>query len=86
MEIDSVYTEEIRAIINEYKHLPLSEVSLKLATKKHLPRTFILNQINGLQKAKEKLPSFIKNGLIFPPKVNLEQCSSEATAKFKQSV
>ncbi|HCQ30443.1 MAG TPA: hypothetical protein DIU39_09165 [Flavobacteriales bacterium] len=86
MEIDSVYTEEIRAIINEYKHLPLSEVSLKLATKKHLPRTFILNQINGLQKAKEKLPSFIKNGLIFPPKVNLEQCSSEATAKFKQSI
>ncbi len=78
--------DAIWQFIDEHQHLPVSRVALLLSKKKHLPAEFILNQINGRQKAKEKIPSFIDNGFIFPPKINMEQCSSEITAQYKQSL
>lgn len=43
----------------------------------------LAQQINGRQKAKHKIPSWTQEGIIFPPTLNLEQCSSELTARFK---
>lgn len=46
--------------------------------------TFALNQIQGWQTAVKKLPTWaITEGIIFPPHLNMEQCSSEITAKYK---
>ena len=43
-----------------------------------------LQQIEGLQKAKQKLPSWAANEkVVYPVHLSLEQCSSEATARFK---
>ena len=43
-----------------------------------------LQQIEGLQKAKQKLPSWAANDkVVYPVQLSLEQCSSEATARFK---
>ncbi|MCR5567885.1 MAG: class I SAM-dependent methyltransferase [Paludibacteraceae bacterium] len=43
-----------------------------------------LQQIEGLQKTKQKLPSWAANEkVVYPVHLSLEQCSSEATARFK---
>ncbi len=44
----------------------------------------LAQQIVGRQKAKQKLPHwFSKSGMYYPPKLNLEQTSSQATALYK---
>ena len=41
-------------------------------------------QIEGWQQAGEKLPAWAAvEGIIYPPKISMEQCSSEKTAKYK---
>ena len=48
---------------------------------------FCLQQIAGLQTAKRKIPSWTEiEGILFPPKLSLEQCSSEQTAHYKQTL
>ena len=46
-----------------------------------------LTQIEGRQLAARKLPAWAAtDGLLFPPRLSLEQCSSEATAQYKQAL
>lgn len=45
---------------------------------------FGLQQIDGRQRTRDKLPTFATiSGWLYPPRLNLEQCSSERTARFK---
>ncbi len=49
--------------------------------------SFALQQIQGRQKAKEKLPHLYGNpDILFPTTVSMEQCSSEATARYKATI
>jgi hypothetical protein len=50
------------------------------------PLKELASQIASRQKAKAKLPEWHAEKVWFPPKLSLEQCSSEATAKFKASL
>ena len=44
-------------------------------------------QIEGWQQAREKLPAWAATvGIIYPPKISMEQCSSEQTAKYKAAL
>lgn len=46
-----------------------------------------LIQIEGRQLAARKLPAWAAtDGLLFPPRLSLEQCSSEATAHYKRCI
>ena len=46
-----------------------------------------LEQIAGWQKAREKLPSWAAaEGIVYPPRISMEQCSSEATARYKAAI
>ena len=46
-----------------------------------------LQQIAGRQKAKEKLPEwYATEGVLYPKKVSMEQCSSSQTADYKASL
>lgn len=48
---------------------------------------FALQQIDGRQRTRDKLPTFAAiDGWLYPPRLNLEQCSSERTARFKASL
>ena len=48
---------------------------------------YALNQIQGWQTAQRKLPSWAAcDGVVYPPHLNMEQCSSEPTARYKQQV
>ena len=49
--------------------------------------TFALEQIAGRQKAKTKIPSWAEaEGIVYPPHLSMEQCSSEQTARYKASI
>ncbi len=49
--------------------------------------TLALQQIQGRQTARQKLPSWAaKDAILYPPHLNMEQCSSEATARYKLAV
>ena len=46
-----------------------------------------LQQIAGRQTARRKLPSWAEvEGVIYPPHLNMEQCSSEQTARYKSQI
>lgn len=46
--------------------------------------TFALQQIDGWQRARTKLPMWAGHeGVIYPPHISMEQCSSEQTARYK---
>jgi len=79
-------TKEIKAFIMAHKNDNVQSLALKLSKQSELPRQLILQQIQGLQIAKKKLPSWVQEDILFPAKVALEQCSSEITAQYKSSI
>lgn len=82
--IEDLLKPEVLAFILEHEHDDSSQLVLKHKQIGGVPAGTIADQINGRQKAKVKLPSFYKHPKIFyPPGLNLEQSSSETTAKFK---
>ena len=73
--------------IKSHKEQSVAEIALLLSKKPELDATFILAQINGLQKAKNKLPEFCNNpNIVYPVKLSMEQCSSEQTAIYKNTL
>lgn len=65
----------------------ISEIALLLSKRSDLDKDYIINQINGLQKAKNKLPEFYKNAdVIYPATISIEQCSSEESATYKSKI
>jgi 16S rRNA G966 N2-methylase RsmD len=67
----------------------VEETKIILAKKEILgvPSYIIAQQIVGRRKAKLKLPTWCKTkGIVYPPSINLEQSSSEATAYFKNTL
>ncbi|MGN1256690.1 MAG: hypothetical protein ACI4UA_05955 [Bacteroidaceae bacterium] len=49
--------------------------------------SFCLRQIEAWQKACTKLPRWADtDDIIFPPRINMEQCSSQATAEYKRNL
>jgi hypothetical protein len=83
LTVSPLSTEAIQ-FIRENENADTSVLLLKSKSICGLPASFIVDQIFGRKKAKAKLPSLYHNELIiFPPSLNLEQSSSELTAKFK---
>ena len=75
------------AFIEENKNRPVAELALLLSKKPELDSAFILAQINGIQKAKSKLPAFYETpSIIYPTKLSMEQCSSERTGIYKSKL
>ena len=49
--------------------------------------TVALQQIQGRQAARKKLPSWaVLDDILYPPHLNMEQCSSEQTARYKATI
>lgn len=52
-----------------------------------LDAAFCLQQIEGWQLARKKIPRWAEtDGLLFPPRLSMEQCSSQQTALYKRGV
>jgi hypothetical protein len=75
----------------DYIHRHAAEDVRQLALRgTHNPEvqlSYALEQIAGRQKAQSKLPSWAAiDDIIYPPHLNMEQCSSEQTARYKGSL
>lgn len=78
------FSEESIDFIKDHINDDPAEIMLQSRKYPELPMRDIVVQIASRQKAKDKLPEWFGNyELILPPKQNLEQASSEITAKFK---
>jgi 16S rRNA G966 N2-methylase RsmD len=65
----------------------ISEMALHLPSEYKQYQIEILQQIDGYQRAKSKIPTWCSfNNILYPPKLSLEQSSSELTAKYKASL
>lgn len=65
----------------------VNKLVLKKRTDIEIDYDFAFKQIAGRQRVKHKLPTFYSNKeLIYPPQLNIEQCSSESTALYKKSL
>ncbi|MEP6261950.1 MAG: class I SAM-dependent methyltransferase [Gillisia sp.] len=78
---------EVQEFIRKNLRKDLSTLILKGSPFPDVSIQEIAAQINGLQKAQKKLPTWFKSAnIIFPANINLEQTSSEITAKYKASL
>lgn len=63
------------------------DLALQAARHPDIDMPFALQQIQGWQTAKTKIPSWAAvDGIVYPPHLNMEQCSSEQTARYKASL
>lgn len=84
---EALLKPEVQEFIRNHLDDDLSKLILKGSPFNNVSIQELALQINGLQKAKSKLPAwFNTEGIIFPPNINLEQTSSEVSAKYKASL
>ena len=73
--------------VREHADADVRRLALQGAKNPEVDLTFALEQIAGRQKAKTKLPSWAAiDGIVWPPHLSMEQCSSELTARYKASI
>ncbi len=73
--------------IREHADADVRQLALQAKNTPEVDLTYALEQIAGRQKAKSKLPTLAKiDGMVYPPHISMEQCSSELTAKYKEEI
>lgn len=67
--------------------MPLDKLALELSSQHHPDAKHILQQVEGWQRLRSKVPTWTGiDGIEFPPRLALEQCSGEVAARYKSSV
>jgi hypothetical protein len=80
----AILAPEVQEFLKENAQTPLSTFILKGSPFPDISIQALAQQLEGRRKAKDKLPLWQQTeGLLFPPKLNLEQTSSAATATYK---
>lgn len=77
---------EIQQFIQDNEQTDVQQLLLKGIEFEGVSSTEVAQQIIGIQVFKKKAPSLVKPGVLYPPKINIEQTSSELTAKYKQEL
>ncbi|WP_405225005.1 THUMP-like domain-containing protein [Dokdonia sp. Asnod1-B02] len=78
---------EVLDYLKLHEQTPLHSFILKGSPFKEISVQELAQQLEGKRKAKGKLPLWHEtDGILFPPKLNLEQTSSQATARYKASL
>lgn len=81
---DNYLNDEVQLFIANHSVKPIEKLALQKNPFPKLNWIFLLQQIEGKQKTISKLPFWHQTkGIIFPPKINLEQTSSQITAEYK---
>ena len=72
------------AFIQENADGDVRQLALRGTKDPEVDLAFALDQIAGRQTARKKLPSWAAvEGVVYPPHLSMEQCSSEQTARYK---
>ena len=70
--------------IHEYREKDTRQLALQSARFHDVDMPYALDQIKGWQTARRKLPTWAAcDGIVYPPHLSMEQCSSEPTAQYK---
>ena len=73
--------------IHDHADEDVRQLALRGSKNPEVDLAFALDQIAGQQKAKTKIPRWAAvDGIVYPPHLSMEQCSSEQTAKYKASI
>ena len=81
--LEELASQATRQYISQHRNDDINSLALKAAPY-DVDRHFALQQIEAMQKLKHKVPSWADNpDLFFPPRLSIEQCSSELTAVYK---
>lgn len=79
--------EATRLFIRQHQDDDIRQLALRGTKDPEVDLAFALQQIDGRRRAQEKLPSWAAvEGIIWPPHLSMEQCSSEQTARYKAGV
>lgn len=83
MNFLKLITPDIQDFIRQNLNSDLHLLLLKKSPFEDVPMHEIVQQIKGKKIAQKKFPFLLKEEIIFPPNLNLEQASSQATAEYK---
>lgn len=79
--------EATALFIHKHTDDDIRQLALRGTKDPEVDLSFALDQIAGRQTARRKLPTWAKTeGIIYPPHLSMEQCSSEQTARYKAAI
>ncbi len=82
-----IINEKTWAFVRQHADADVRQLALQGSKDGDVDMPMALQQIAGRQTARRKLPSWAAcDGIIYPPHLNMEQCSSEQTARYKAVV
>ncbi|WP_294303583.1 class I SAM-dependent methyltransferase [uncultured Chryseobacterium sp.] len=84
--VKKIIDQNIQQYINANLNTDLHALLLKKSPFPEVSMQEIVQQIKGKQVAQKKFPFLLRDGIIFPPQLNLEQASSEKTALYKSEI
>jgi len=83
----TILTKEFQAYLKTIEHEDFKSIGLKKSPFDAVSSSEIAQQLKGIQVSKHKFPTlYAAENIYFPPSVNLEQASSEATAIYKANL
>lgn len=83
----NLLNSDIQDFILQNLQNPISKLALQKNPFPNIEWKLILNQIEAKAKSKDKLPTwFNAKDIIYPPKISIEQTSSEKTAFYKSTI
>ena len=82
----NILKHDIQSYINANLNTDLHFLLLKKSPFSEISMQEIVQQIKGKQVAYKKFPFLLKEGIIFPAQLSLEQSSSEKTAVYKSEI
>lgn len=78
-----ILNKEVQNYINANLETDLQSLLLKKSPFSEVSMQEMVQQIKGKKVAHRKFPFLLKENIVFPPNLNLEQASSQSTAEFK---
>ena len=83
----TIMNDETREFVAMHRDEDVRELALKAKRVEGLDLPLALDQIAGWQIARKKLPQWAScEGIVYPPHISMEQCSSQFTAQYKSEI
>ena len=83
----TIMNDETREFVAMHRNEDVRELALKAKRVDGLDLPLALDQIAGWQIAGKKLPQWAScEGIVYPPHISMEQCSSQFTAQYKSEI
>ena len=83
----TIMNDETREFVAIHRNEDVRELALKAKRVEGLDLPLALDQIAGWQIARKKLPQWAScEGIVYPPHISMEQCSSQFTAQYKSEI